>query len=74
MEPRGCNRLQPAAISRPSKPQNKRNPLRPAATGCVVKYMVRRGSATACMTCVSLAHKLAHHREATPATRARTAV
>jgi hypothetical protein len=45
MEPRGCNRWQPAA-NRPKAETAKtsENPLPSAATGCVRRSMVRRGS------------------------------
>jgi hypothetical protein len=44
MEPRGCNRPQIAGKSTgPRNRQNKRNPLPPAATGCLRSSMVRRG-------------------------------
>jgi hypothetical protein len=45
--------------------KNKRNPLPLAATACLRRSMVRRGSMAPCMTCASLAHKLAHGDENT---------
>jgi len=44
MEPHGCNRWQISCKSAgPRNRKNKRNPLPPAATGCLGKYPAREG-------------------------------
>ena len=44
MEPRGCNRWNGWQFDSPSKPRKQANPLPPAATSCLRRSMVRRGS------------------------------